>query len=62
MLYGNWSIYSGVAGHDGFAGLAALLGQDHRGGYRGVPADSLHIDAVWTEALNCALAVNEVTR
>ncbi len=61
MLYGNWSIYSGVAGHDGFAGLAALLGQDHRGGYRGVPADSLDIDAVWTEALNCAVAVNQVT-
>jgi hypothetical protein len=59
MLYGNWKIWGVIAGHEGFAGLARLLGQDHRNGYRGVAADSLDIDAVWAESLRCAIAINE---
>jgi hypothetical protein len=59
MLYGNWSTYSAAAGHDAFAGLAALLGQDHTKGCRGVRADTLDFEAVWTEALRIALAIND---
>jgi hypothetical protein len=59
MLYGTWKIWGVIAGHDGFAGLARLLGQDHRNGYRGVAADSLDIDAVWAESLECAIAINQ---
>jgi hypothetical protein len=61
MLYGNWKIWGVIAGHEGFAGLARLLGQDHRDGYRGVAADSLDVDVVWTESLRCAIAINEGT-
>jgi hypothetical protein len=59
MLYGNWKIWGTIAGHEGFAGLATLFGQDHRNGYRGVAADSLDINAVWSESLKCAIAINE---
>lgn len=51
MLYGNWSSWAAVAGHEGFARLARLLGQDHLGGHKGVPAGSLPIDEVWPEIL-----------
>ncbi len=59
MLYGNWNSWDAVAGHEGFAGLARLLGQDHRGGHKGVLADSLSVDVVWAEVLRCAEVVNE---
>lgn len=62
ILYGNWSAYSAVAGHHAFAGLAALLGQDHTKGYRGVRADTLDFEAIWTEALRIALAINDTAQ
>jgi hypothetical protein len=62
MIYGNWSTYGAVAGHDAFASLASLLGQDHTKGYRGVRADSLDLEAVWAEALRIALEINDVAK
>jgi len=59
VLSGNWNSWGSIAGHDGFAGLAALLGQDHHGGSRSVPADALDRTAVWDEVLRCAEAVNQ---
>jgi len=59
LLYGNWRNYSVIAKHDGFAGLAAALGQDHHGTARGVRADSLDIDAFWPVVLECARAINQ---
>lgn len=41
-LYGNWRQYESVREHDGFAPLAALLGQDHRGPQRSVAATAGH--------------------
>ncbi len=59
MLYGNWNSWGAVAGHEGFAGLARLLAQDHRGGHKGVLADSLSVDEVWAEVLRAAEAINQ---
>jgi hypothetical protein len=49
---------SGVT-HEGFSELATILGQDHRGGSKGVPATTLDIDAFWAIALKTALAINQ---
>lgn len=59
-LHGNWNWrdWPAISGHEGFAGLARLLGQDHRGGSRSVRADAFDREAVWAEALRCADAVN----
>jgi hypothetical protein len=59
MLYGNWKMWGTIAGHEGFAGLARLFGQDHRNGFRGVAAGSLDINAVWAESLKCSIAIND---
>jgi hypothetical protein len=58
-LFGNWTNWSTVTGHDGFADLARLLGQDHHSGRsRSVQAEAYDRDAVWAEVLKCAEAVN----
>jgi hypothetical protein len=60
MVCGTWRTYGGdLAGHDGFAELAAALGQDHRGGYNSVRADTLDIDDLWPKVLECARAINQ---
>jgi hypothetical protein len=59
MIYGNWSNWKAIAGHEGFSELATILGQDHRGGSKGVPATTLDIDAFWAIALKTALAINQ---
>jgi hypothetical protein len=61
MLYGLWKNWAVITGHEGFAGLARLLGQDHQGGFHGVAADSLGINEVWEEILRCAIAINQPT-
>jgi hypothetical protein len=59
MIYGNWNNWPTIAGHDGFAELATMLGQDHQGGSRSVRADTLDTDAFWTVALTTATAINQ---
>ena len=58
VLFGNWKNWSDIAGHEGFAGLAALLGQDHRAGSRSKRADAFDRDVVWDEVLRCAEMIN----
>ncbi len=58
MLFGNWKQWPSIAGHEGFAGLAALFSQDHLSGSRSVRADNYDRHAVWAEVLRCADAVN----
>lgn len=58
MLFGNWKQWPSIAADEGFAGLAALFGQDHLAGSRSVRADSCDRHAVWAEVLRCADAVN----
>jgi hypothetical protein len=45
MIYGNWNNWQAVAGHDGFAELATMLGQDHRGGFTGCVVASVSTGA-----------------
>jgi hypothetical protein len=59
LLYGTWTNWDAITGHEGFAGLATLFGQDHRGRSHAIPADSVDINAVWVEALKCAIAIND---
>ncbi len=58
MLYGNWSQYQAIKGHAGFAELAQLLGQDHKGGQRSVPVSTLDVDRLWSVAVRCAAEIN----
>lgn len=59
MAYGNWAQFAATKGHPGFAELAALLGQDHRAGQRGVAASTLDRHRLWDIALRCSEAINE---
>src|SRR5690606_35114691 len=58
MLFGNWKNWPTIAGHEGFAPLAELLGQNHLGGSRSVRAADFDRDVVWEVVLGCAEAIN----
>lgn len=58
-IFGTWNNWTAIAGHDGFAGLAALLGQHHQVGSRSVQAGSLNRNEIWAEVLRCAIAIND---
>jgi hypothetical protein len=58
MVYGNWNQYEAVRSHPGFAELASLLGQDHLGPQRSVPAAALPRDALWAVVSRCAQEIN----
>lgn len=58
MCYGNWSQFSAVKHHEGFRHLAALLGQDHHGGQRGVAVSALDRERLWTIVLSCSETIN----
>jgi transcriptional regulator with XRE-family HTH domain len=55
---GNWRSFSKVAGHAGFAELAAVLGQHESGPARSVPVEGLDADALWDVAERTARAIN----
>jgi hypothetical protein len=59
MIYGNWNNWPTIAGHDGFADLAKLLGQNHQDSSKSIPADTLDTDTFWTVALTTATAINQ---
>jgi transcriptional regulator with XRE-family HTH domain len=55
---GNWRTFSKVAGHAGFAELAAMLGQDESGPASSVPVEGLDADALWDVAERTARVIN----
>ncbi len=58
MATGAWNNYSQIQKHDGFAGLATVLGQDHRSSAPGRKVAELDLDKFWTASLLCAEAIN----
>jgi hypothetical protein len=54
MCYGNWSQFSAVRHHHGFRELAAMLGQDHHSGQRGVAVATLDQERLWSAVLRCS--------
>lgn len=59
LVYGTWNTWNDTAGHDGYASLARLLGQDHTSGSaRGVRVVGLDFEELWSVATECALAIN----
>jgi hypothetical protein len=48
-----------VSAYRGFADLAKLLGQNHQGSSRSIPADTLDTETFWTVALTTATAINQ---
>lgn len=61
MAYGNWKQYGAIKAHPGFAELAAMLGQDHRGPQRSVPVAPLNREHLWSAVVRCAAAINTPT-
>lgn len=59
LLFGNWRQWPQIAGHEAFAGLATLFGQDHQGTSRNVRADQVDREQVWRAMQHVA---REVTR
>lgn len=57
-INGNWRSFPGVAGHSGFAELAAMLGQHESGPSRYVRVEGLNADALWDAAERTARAIN----
>lgn len=58
MAYGNWKNYPAVAGHNGFASLASVMGQDHLSSAKNVSVRQLDLERLWEESLRSAIAVN----
>ena len=54
----NWRTFPRVAGHAGFAELAALLGQHQSGPTSSVRVDGLDADALWDVAERTARVIN----
>lgn len=59
MTYGSWGYFRHIARHEGFAGLAELLGQDRLGPATGRRVSDLDIDAFWAAVLRCAVEIND---
>ena len=57
-VFGHWSWYSKVAGNDGFAPLAQLLGQDHRGSAAQVPLREIDLETLWVVITGTAQALS----
>lgn len=58
LTSGAWNVYPGIKGHDGFAELAAFLGQDHHGPSRSVPVAPLDRERLWDLIVQTAIAIN----
>jgi hypothetical protein len=58
MIYGNWAQYPTIQAHEGFAAIAAVLGQDHRGRQKGVALAEVDVDKLWQAALESATLIN----
>jgi hypothetical protein len=57
-VFGNWHAWNNLAGHDAFAPLAEVLGQDHHGGSRSVALAQVDLDTFWSAAVACDRAIN----
>jgi hypothetical protein len=57
-IRGNWRTFPKVAGHKGFAELAAMLGQDQNGPTRSVAVEGLDAESLWDVAERTAVAIN----
>lgn len=61
VMYGHWTQFSRVKGHPGFARLAELLGQDHRGPSSAVRVASVDRQTLWDTLIATSEAVNAET-
>lgn len=59
LVYGTWTNWSDISGHQAFAPLADLLGQDHTSrSSRGVRVVTIDLDELWATSVECALGIN----
>ncbi|GAH39351.1 unnamed protein product [marine sediment metagenome] len=57
-IKGTWQGFREIAGHPGFAELAAMLGQDENGPTRFVPVADLDPETLWNVAETTARLIN----
>ena len=55
---GNWRTWPMLYNDERFAALAALLGQSHLEGSRGVAVTDLDVEEFWRVAVECDEAIN----
>ncbi|WP_377453839.1 PDDEXK family nuclease [Rhodococcoides fascians] len=58
MASGSWTKYPHIATHDGFAELAAFLGQNHMASAPGRRVSDLDLEKFWSVVLDCAQHIN----
>lgn len=57
-VWGQWQSYDDVPHPEGYAAIAAFLGQDHRQKPKAVPLTAVDLDGLWTAACESASAAN----
>jgi len=58
MIGVTWNSFPHIRGHQGYAGLAALMGLDHSASARSVPVATFEFDELWDLIVTCGLAIN----